>query len=102
MERKQYGEALRQHAQKGHAQPTGFATDWVATYSKGGRSLLTGGSGAEVFYNQRKQEELTETSPMLPSSRRGISGDMVVGRRMGQLEKPSLPGEETSPQRCRL
>jgi hypothetical protein len=35
------------------------------------------------------------------SLRRGISDDMVR-RRMWQLEKPSVSGEEISPRRCRL
>jgi hypothetical protein len=53
---------------------------------------------AETLDNARKQQELTKRVRCGSSHRRGISGDMVR-RRMCQLEKPSVPGEEISPKR---
>ena len=67
MERKQDGEALRQHAQKGAC-----ATHQVATYSENADvASLPATPGAETFYNARKQQELTETSPMRQPSPAG-------------------------------
>ncbi len=56
---------------------------------------------AETVDNARKQQEWPKRARYGPSHRRGISGDMVR-RMMSQLEKPSVPGEESSSRRWLL
>ncbi|CAL8481764.1 protein of unknown function (plasmid) [Caballeronia sp. S22] len=77
MARKQDDGALRQYAQKGV-----YATHQVATRSERRRSLVTRNPVAETVYNVRKQQELSETSPMRQLSpagyqrRHGVKDDV--------------------------
>jgi hypothetical protein len=90
VERKQDGEALRQHAQKGAC-----ATHQVARTVNADVASLHVTPGAETFYNARKQEELTETSPMRQLSPAGYQ------RRHGGKENVST-GEAFGARRRKL
>lgn len=84
MARKQDDGALRQYAQKGV-----YATHQVATRSERRRSLVTRNPVAETVYNVRKQQELSETSPMRQLSpagyqrRHGVKDDVETGEALG-------------------
>ena len=84
MARKQDDGALRQYAQKGV-----YATHQVATCSERRRSLVTRNPVAETVYNVRKQQELSETSPMRQLSpagyqrRHGVKDNVETGEALG-------------------
>lgn len=80
MARKQDDGALRQYAQKGV-----YATHQVATCSERRCSLVTRKPVAETVDNARKQQELSETSPMRQLSpagyqrRHGVKDNVETG-----------------------
>ena len=95
MARKQDGEALRPYARKG-----AYATHQVATCSERRRSLVTRNPVAETVDNARKQQGLTEMSPMRRLSPAGyqrrhgvkdhVSTGEALGARRGKLAEEAL------------